>query len=96
MHAFGSNVRFKFIIHPFVMPQLNLHRQGISLLLFRILENPKTNVLVTKCFALPYRFSKLVELGRIVVLTHQLSNPIDLFREQLVSFVIAISVPSLL
>jgi hypothetical protein len=63
-----------------VVPQLNLHRQEVSLPLLRVLDDPKADVLVTECFAPPYRLPGLVKLARIAVLSHPPSSSVDLYR----------------
>jgi hypothetical protein len=81
VHALGSsNVRFGLVVYPFVVPQVDLHRQEVSLPRLRVLDNPKADVLVTECFAPWYRLLGLVELACIAVLPYRPTSPVDLYR----------------
>lgn len=85
MHAFGSNIWFGPVIHPFMVPQVDLYRQEVLLPLLWVLDDPKADVLVTERFALPYRLPRLGELARIAVLPHRPSSPVDLYQVAVVS-----------
>ena len=63
-----------------MVPQVDLYRQEVSLPLFRVLDDPKADVLVTERFALPYHLPGLGELARIAVLPYRPSSPVDHYR----------------
>jgi hypothetical protein len=48
-----------------MVPQVDLYRQKVSLSLLRVLYDPKTDILVTKRFVLPFRLLELARLGGI-------------------------------
>jgi hypothetical protein len=68
-----SNARFGLIVDSFIMPQEDLHRKKVSLSPLGILHYPKADILVAKCFALPYRLSKLIQLSSVAGLLPRLS-----------------------
>ena len=67
-----------------MVPQVDLHRQEVSLTRLRVLDDPEADVLVTECFVLPSRLPKLVEL-RVAALPYRPSSTVDLDREAVVS-----------
>jgi hypothetical protein len=59
------------------LTQRDLHSEKVPLSLLRILYDPYSDILVTKCFILPSRCPELVKLGGIGRLSWQLHTIID-------------------
>ena len=78
MYSIESDVQFGLIIYPFIVPQVDLYYQEVSLALLRVLNNLEVDILVIEYFILPSRLPKLVKLIRVAALPHQPSSTINL------------------
>ena len=65
-----GNVRSAILVHPFVILQVDLHNQQVSLRSLRVLYDTETetDVLVIECFELPLGLLELARFGGVQVL----------------------------